>query len=334
MIAAGAAFLLSVGLCRLVLSVGPLDRPDGGRKRQARAVPTAGGLGFAPAALIGWAILAASTPSLLASVEAWSIIILLAGAVIIGVLDDMERLSTRTKFACLAVLAFAAAAASLAARQIPLPGLGDVRAPWLVMAAGSALWVFVVINAVNFVDGANGLAMGALAVMSLCLAAAAPNAAAAPVLIVLAAALAGFLVWNLPGRLYAGDTGAYAAGAAYAGAGLWLVADGALSVWTPAAAAAPILIDVLLTLAWRARAGRNLLEPHRDHAYQLCIRAGWSHERTAAAWWGLAAVAGAIAALASRAGPDAAFWGFWAVIGAGSALWVWQRRTFAPLAAG
>ena len=48
-----------------------------------------------------------------------------------------------------------------------LAGRDVVELPWLIAIAGSAFWLIVVINAVNFMDGANGLAMGMACVAAL-----------------------------------------------------------------------------------------------------------------------------------------------------------------------
>ena len=68
-------------------------------------------------------------------------------------------------------------------------------------------------------------------------------------------AIIGFLIHNLRGKLYAGDAGSLGLGALFASLGL----ISGLQVWTVATLALPFLIDVLMTLIWRAKHGRPWL---------------------------------------------------------------------------
>ncbi len=340
--------IISFVICGLMIRLGPKDAPDGGRKTQARAVPSAGGTGI----LAGLASAGAAAVLLLPDIAARLaeaglvgplVFTLIAG--LLGLADDLFSLPAGRKLGILAAGALLAGLGGPVIETVWLPGWGAVPLPLIVSMAGIALWLFVMANAVNFMDGANGIAMGSTIIMLLALALLVlPVALYAPrsgavvlvfLLVAAAAALGGFLVWNLPGRLYAGDTGALAAGALLAGAGASVAQ--AYSIWVPATLALPFLIDVFMTLIWRARRGEALMQAHRDHAYQLFLRAGWSHLRVAALWWAMTAVC----ALAVLAGPLSGFLGvfgfgwsdglsfgqFIAVLAAGAGLWLWQRLT-------
>ena len=153
-------------------------------------------------------------------------------------------------------------------------------------------------NAVNFMDGANGIAGGALAVALGALglgALAQGEPAVAAAAFAGAAANVGFLPWNLGGRLFQGDAGALFSGFLFAG--LCVVAErGGLYIYFGPLVLLPFLTDVLLTLLWRARRGRSLLEAHRDHLYQLWLsRTGRPHGALA---WRAAAIMGGYGACA------------------------------------
>jgi len=147
-------------------------------------------------------------------------------------------------------------------------------ATWLGIG-GTALWFFVFMNATNFMDGSNGLAMGTLAIMvggvSIHLYGHDQFQDLSVLGILMVAAILGFLFWNLQGKLYAGDAGSLFGGAVFASLGIYAAQDG--NIWFPATLALPFLVDVFMTLIWRAQRGHNLLTPHRHHAYQLFIRA-------------------------------------------------------------
>ncbi|MFN3312093.1 MAG: glycosyltransferase family 4 protein [Hyphomonas sp.] len=346
--------LVSFGVCSLMIRLGPQDAPDGARKMQAAPVPSAGGVGIlaglAAAMLVGLTLLPQVPGAGLGAIAMTGltgplVFVLIAGA--LGYADDCHNLAAKPKLAVLAVGAVLAAILGPQISRIWLPGAaGSGFEVWPVLAvAGVALWLFVMANAVNFMDGANGIALGSAAIMLMALALLAlPGALNSPreggvvVVLILAAAVAavaGFLAWNLAGKLYAGDTGSLAIGAVLAGAGA--VVAQTYSVWVPAALALPFLIDVLLTLAWRAKRGRPLMQAHRDHAYQLLLRAGWRHGQVAGVWWAMTALCAGAVLLAPASGifglfgfswtPSLSFMVFAGLLAFGTGLWTWQRMT-------
>jgi UDP-GlcNAc:undecaprenyl-phosphate GlcNAc-1-phosphate transferase len=305
LLAAAASFVS----CRIVIAAGLTDAPDQLRKMHTKPTPTSGGIGAA----IGFA--ASLALLTLMPVTSWSAALephhalrmgfaataalLLFG---IGLADDMIHLGPRLKMSVFIAASLTAAFVAGAPEAIVL-GDGLRISLWMPLAiVGAALWVFVLMNAVNFMDGANGLAMGAsmialsgLALLSL--RADAPHAAALALCGV--GAIAGFLMWNFPtARLFVGDAGALFVGALAAVASLIAIADGGLSVFTPALLFFPMLADVLLTLAWRVGRRPRLMIGHRDHLYQIGLRAGWPHTRVSLYVW-VATLACTILAVAS-----------------------------------
>lgn len=337
---AGLPLIVSFLVCALMIRLGPQDAPDGGRKTQARAVPSAGGIGVLAGILS--ALLAASlllpsgleSPLLTLSHSALGgplLLVLIAG--LLGYLDDRYNLPAARK---LNVLAAGAILAALLGPQLTvfwLPGAGatGLALPAILAVAGAAVWLFAMANAVNFMDGANGIAMGSAAILLAALAIiAAPPPGGAPgilflILVAAVAALCGLLAWNFPGRLYAGDTGSLAIGALIGAGGLSVAVIH--SVWVAATLVLPVLVDVFLTLIWRARHGRPLMQAHRDHAYQLLLRAGWGHLKVAGLWWGFCLVTSLAAIAGARQGPAMAFGLFCLLLAAGASLWIWQRVT-------
>ncbi len=195
---------------------------------------------------------------------------------VIGALDDLFDIGAKTKLLLQAALALVFATFVAHVEVLPL-GLGlNLPLGPIVGIAGVALWIVVATNAVNFMDGANGVAPGA----QLCLFIATALATqpryplVAEVSMVAALACAGFLPWNLRGRLFQGDAGALFCGFLFAG----------LSLYFGPLILLPFLTDVLLTLAVRARRGQSLLQAHRDHLYQLWLRQDSKPSHIALAW--------------------------------------------------
>lgn len=340
-------FAISLLVCALMIELGPRDAPDGGRKTQAAPVPSSGGMGVLAGLLASVAALAAIGSPMIGwlftpPLAGVAVFMLLAG--LLGWADDVFNLSARLKLVVLLGGALAAVLIGPQPATLWIAGSGVVI-PLGLGIAGAAAFIFVMANAVNFLDGANGLAMGTasiiLALLALLLA---PDAiytsgvrASASLMMLLSAAvaaLAGFLFWNLRGVLFAGDAGSLSVGGLIGGASALFAVNGPVLV--PLTLCLPVLIDVFLTLAWRARRGRPLMQAHRDHAYQLLLRAGWKHGQVARLWWGMTAACG----VAVLAGPLAAATGiygapslpmdvivFCAMLLLGSGLWLRQRQT-------
>lgn len=337
---AAVPLIVSFLVCALMIRLGPKDAPDGGRKTQSRPVPSAGGVGILAgmcAALFGASLLqpgGLGNPLATLAQTALAgpmLLVLIAG--LLGFADDKLNLPAGRKLLVLAAASVLAAIYGPHVHRFWLPGadgLGHVI-PVFIAIAGAALWLFIVSNAVNFMDGANGIALGSCAILLAALAViTAPPAGGAPgilflLLVAAVASICAFLAWNLTGQLFAGDTGSLAMGALIGAAGLSTAV--LHSVWVPATLVLPILIDVLLTLVWRGRLGRPLMQAHRDHAYQLFLRAGWPHVQVAALWWGFCLITSLAAITGARQGPATAFGLFALLLSTGMVLWIWQRIT-------
>ncbi|MEO9971140.1 MAG: hypothetical protein ABJG15_15185 [Hyphomonadaceae bacterium] len=340
------AFLVSLVLCRLVMAIAPKDAPDGGRKTQTIAIPTSGGIAIGSAIGIVWIAFLMLSPQLIhasgfeqksigngalfSDGKGHALISLSLAVLLIGALDDRYAVPTKPKFAALAIASLLAGMFGAYVDGIFFP-VADAYFPlatWLGIG-GTGIWLFVMMNATNFMDGSNGLAMGTLAIMLCGLAAYFHiesthfSGLLAGLATLTIAAILGFMFWNLQSKLYAGDAGSLSGGAMFAGLGIYAAQDG--NIWFPATLALPFLVDVFMTLIWRAKQGHNLLTPHRHHAYQLFIRSGWGHIRTALLWWGLSGICAVAALWAAGDSKSTSAFVFLGMLALGCVLWVLQR---------
>jgi Fuc2NAc and GlcNAc transferase len=290
------AFLASAGLSglarRYAQAHGLLDLPN---ERSSHSVPTprGGGLAIAAVVLAGLVLLA-----LMGRVGPRLALALGGGGALVaavGWVDDRRGLSVSVR-----LMAHVAAAAWTVAwlRGMPLltVGAGAVH----LGVGGALLAVLGVVwltNLYNFMDGIDGLAAAEAVTVGLLgtLLLAPREPSLALVALLLAAAAAGFLVWNWsPARLFMGDVGSGFLGFFFGGlamasenvhavpALLWLVLLG------------PFFVDATVTLLWRMARGERWAAGHRSHAYQRAVQAGWSHRRVTGAVIGLSAGLGVL----------------------------------------
>lgn len=249
-----ASLLVTAGLAPLVRAQlggrGFLDMPNH-RSSHTVPVPRAGGLACLAGVLVGGLWSHNTSMSKLWVVLGSAVVLAL-----LGLADDRTDLPPRTR---LAAQACTGALAGLA-----------LQAP-LLMIVGM-LCVPTIVNAVNFMDGINGITAVTMTVWGASAAWAGHVAGSGP-LFALGAATAGaalgFLPFNVlkPG-LFLGDVGSYLFGG--------LVAAGSLLGWHEHARiwplAAPLCIyavDTSTTLVRRALRGERLTDAHRGHVYQL-----------------------------------------------------------------
>jgi UDP-GlcNAc:undecaprenyl-phosphate GlcNAc-1-phosphate transferase len=214
--------------------------------------------------------------------------------------DDMRDLSAKLRLAAQCGAALVAVGSGLVVTRLSIPYVGIVELGW----AGPLLtlvWIVGCTNAVNFMDGLDGLVGGTLLVVAaaLCVVAADQQGwfvyAAA---LFLAAGFAGFLPFNLhPARIFMGDVGSQFAG--FVMAVLAVSAsrfDGQqLSFLLVPLLMFGLLFDAGFTLVRRAAMGERVLSAHRTHLYQLAQRSGVPVRAVAAVHWGFAAFHAALA---------------------------------------
>ena len=274
----GLLALLSAAVVRLMMSAGVVDLPDA-RKAHDRPVPKGGGLGVVAAVVAGAAVRGAE------GLGAFHPLALAAGVglALLALLDDARDFRFTVKLGAQVVAAVLAVAAGAVLHRVDLPGLGGLELGWWSVPV-TLCWILFTTNAVNFIDGLNGLAAGASLLAAAALAALTADAAAAAACLSLAAGLAGFLPFNYPrARIFMGDVGSQLCGFLLA---VLSVSGGGVPSLAGPVLLFGILFDVAFTLARRALAGERVWEPHRGHLYQIVQRAGMPAWLVALVHWG------------------------------------------------
>jgi Fuc2NAc and GlcNAc transferase len=268
---------LTVRFRRVALARGILDVPVA-RSSHAAATPRGGGVSIVVAMVAALALLAAG-----GVVPRIQVVGLLGGGLlvaVVGFLDDMAHVPVVWRL----VTHFVAAAWVLVwLGGLPLlPQLPFLRAwPWTALVLG-ALYIVWVLNLVNFMDGIDGLA-GTEAV-TVCLGGSLLYVLRAPwspelvVVLVVAAAAAGFLPWNWPpARVFMGDVGSGFLGLVLAALSVQAGRVAPALFWGWAILLGTFVVDATLTLLRRMVRGDRWFEAHRIHAYQHAA-SRWGHQ--------------------------------------------------------
>ncbi len=290
--AAVAAAVVSLALLPLVIrllrAAGALDVPTL-RSSHRTATVRGGGLAVVPALLVGTGTAGGLGRDLALPVLA------VAAAAAVGLAEDLRGVPVVARLVLLL--------AAVGPLALLLPGSTGVR---LVAGAVVAVAALAVVNATNFMDGINGITAAQAVAIGLTDAALAHRAGlahAAALAVATAGAAVGFAPFNVTrARVFLGDCGSYALGAAFAGLAVTLLAAGL----PPEAVLAPLgiaLVDTGTTLLRRARAGEPWHLPHRTHVYQRLTDTGLGHTQVSGLVLALVLASSALGACSLAAAP-------------------------------
>lgn len=269
------ALILALCLCpvarRVGETLGVVDHPSLDElKIHTRPVSLLGGVAVVLATLGALAALPAGYP----------IVILVAALVALGggLVDDVRPLSPLPR---VLILTVSGGILAVEIRSEPAVALGAIGVIMLVLACA---------NAVNLMDGQDGLAGGLGVLAGLGLAAVSATLGLedpAYLALALAGALGGFLVWNRPpARIFLGNSGAYAVGVLLAAVAMMITVS---SGWRGLLASGMVLgafvFETCFTVVRRRVSGDALTRGDRAHSYDLlAIRLG-SRTRSTLVFW-------------------------------------------------
>ncbi|MCG8478706.1 MAG: undecaprenyl/decaprenyl-phosphate alpha-N-acetylglucosaminyl 1-phosphate transferase [Spirochaetales bacterium] len=262
------------------------------RKIHTEATPRIGGIGifiaFVVASILGLFMLRDATAQ-------WppvpSILMLLAGLTLIhglGVYDDFVNLPAIIKFLVQLLAGGLVALSGAVLRVIELPMVNVITLPEWLAVLTTVFWVVSIANAVNLIDGADGLAGGVSLFAALfmgLIAAGQGNIGTAIFAFALVGSLAGFLLFNFPpARIFMGDGGSLTLG--YLLAVLPLLGLRGGEIGTAPIAIFPILtllyvpiVDTILAIARRAIRGLPLHAADKEHIHHRLIDRGFYGRR-------------------------------------------------------
>lgn len=290
---------------RFAYVIGAVDVPKDKRRVHKRPTPRIGGLaiifGFAVAVLVAF------------SRDDWTrqTIGSLAGAgilAVLGIVDDCKELGAKLKF----VVQIAAALVVIYVGDIRIAFFSNpnvfseashIMLPYWMSVVVTVLWIVFITNAVNFIDGLDGLAAGVSAIMSMSLvfiAISYHNYTIAIMGLALMGSCFGFLPFNFnPAKIFMGDTGSTFLGFMLA----VLSVQGLFKSYAVISFAVPIimlglpLFDAMFAMIRRILSGKSPMVADRGHLHHRLYDMGFSQKQTVFILYAISGVLGITAIL-------------------------------------
>ena len=304
-VAMAVAFVLTPVVKSFAQKVGAMDVPKDSRRMHKVPIPRLGGL----AIFLGFMV----SVILFADINRQMQGILMGAAVIVvlGVIDDIMPLPAWLKFIVQILAALIAVYYGVRIESISNPNVFSDQ-PYLVLGGWSipitVLWIVLITNSVNLIDGLDGLAVGVSTICSLTMLAIAvmvsePNVAI--VVAALAGGCIGFLPYNInPAKIFMGDTGATFLGFILA----TLSVQGLFKFYAVVSFAVPFLIlglpifDTVFAFIRRAVKGQNPMHADRSHVHHRLIDMGLSQKQAVAILYVISAILGVCAVVLTTSG--------------------------------
>jgi UDP-GlcNAc:undecaprenyl-phosphate GlcNAc-1-phosphate transferase len=241
---------------------------------------------------------------------------LFAGGLVIaalGVWDDLRGTTARSKFLVQFAVAAFMYAAGFRIDHISNPYGEAIQLGWLALPF-TMLWIAGVVNAMNLIDGLDGLA-GGVALIAIATTFAMAALRGEPLMILFTAALAGavlgFLIYNFnPASIFMGDTGSMFLGFVLATTSIQtnLKAQTTVALVVPIIALGFPIADTLLAMARRAARGVPLFSADRGHIHHRLQDLGLSQRKTVLVLYGASILLGGAALAVSHASSSQTTW--------------------------
>lgn len=304
----GGLAVFSGIIVRLMIAVRVPDVPDP-RKAHIITTPKSGGVGIVCAFLLGVTLLYRyGHESRLPNTYFLGIIAAAVLIALVSLLDDVRNMPYTVKLGGQLLAAVVAVASGFWLHDLNLPYYGIVELGWLGPVLTICFLLFLT-NALNFIDGLNGLAGGVTLISCLFLAAIAGPLGGFFIYtasLLLAGGVLGFLPFNFPkGRIFMGDVGSQFCGFIMALLGIAAARFDQIqmSFLLVPFLLSGVLYDVTFTLVRRLLAHENIARAHNGHLYQVVCRAGLPAPYVALIHW-LFVIIGGLSAIAFISVPE------------------------------
>ncbi|WP_010094816.1 glycosyltransferase family 4 protein [Ornithinibacillus scapharcae] len=283
-----AALIITPYVIKLAFKIGAVDEPNE-RKVHTKAMPRLGGLAIFLSFMLGVLVFLPDT------MEAWPIIVGACVIVITGILDDLYQLSPKVKMLGQLIAALITVLAGIQIEFITLPSGQIIEFGYFAVPL-TIFWIVGITNAINLIDGLDGLAAGVSSIVLLTisgLALSMGNPLIALLGFILLGSTLGFLVFNFhPAKIFMGDTGSLFLGymiSVLAVTGLFKNVA-MFSLIIPIIVLGVPIIDTTFAIIRRIVQKKPLSAPDKWHLHHCLIRLGFSHRKAVILIYGMSAL--------------------------------------------
>ncbi|KRM89292.1 undecaprenyl-phosphate alpha-N-acetylglucosaminephosphotransferase [Liquorilactobacillus vini DSM 20605] len=286
---------------RLAFKIGAVDNPNARRVNKI-PMPTMGGLAiFLSFNFVNFFLLRQQYPTQ----QLWTLLVAEIVILATGIIDDIYELSPRQKLigeTLAALVVFFLCGIKMT--TLTLPFLGSIELGWLSLPV-TVIWILAITNAVNLIDGLDGLAAG-VAIIALATSGITGylflNVAGTYVSIMmftLVAAIAGFLPYNFhPAKIYLGDTGALFIGFMIAVFSLYGLKNATfITIVIPVIILGVPITDTVYAILRRILNKKPISQADKHHLHHRLMEIGLSHTQTVLVIYGIALIFSFIALL-------------------------------------
>ena len=298
--ALAVAFLIAFAATPAVMSlahkINAIDVPRDKRRVHKKPTPLIGGLAIFYGFIIS-VLCFAELDRETAGILIGSVII-----VTVGMIDDAIDMKAIVKLLCQIIAAVIVVYSGVRIEQFANPfarwfgGPPYIYMNYWISVAVTVIWIVGICNAVNLIDGLDGLAVGVSSIAAICmliLTLLSQNVNVAIITAAVAGACFGFLPYNFnPAKIFMGDTGALFLGYILA----CISIQGFLKLSAIISFAVPIIVlglpifDTLFAIVRRVLTGRSPMSPDRGHLHHRLLDMGFSQKQTVAILYTITAV--------------------------------------------
>ncbi|WP_138419883.1 glycosyltransferase family 4 protein [Aquibacillus sediminis] len=284
-IAMAVAFVLAIVITPFVIKfaikIGAVDQPND-RKVHKKIMPRMGGLAIYLSFVIGFLIFLPQT------ISAWPIFVGAFIIILTGFIDDLKEISAKAKLSgqLLAALVTVLGGVQIDFVTLPFNLLGGRIEFGFLAIPITILWIVGITNAINLIDGLDGLAAGVSSIALLTISGLAITMGEPLIALVgfiMLGSTLGFLVFNFhPAKIFMGDTGSLFLGymvSVLATMGLFKNVA-VFSLVVPIIILAVPIIDTLFAIIRRIVHNKPLSSPDKLHLHHCLLRLGFSHRQT------------------------------------------------------
>ena len=300
------SYLFTPPVKKFAHKVGAIDVPKDNRRMHKEPIPRLGGLAIFGAFLCSILIFGKLDQQMLC---------VLLGAimiVVLGIFDDIMALGAKLKF----VVQIVAAAIPVCIGGLQISLLTDLNpfsdSPYFHLGIFAIpvtiLWIVGITNAVNLIDGLDGLAVGVSSIAAITMLAVAlltGDMVIAITMAALAGACIGFMPYNLnPAKIFMGDTGSTFLGYMLATMSIM----GLFKFYAVISFAVPFLIlglpifDTASAIIRRLAEGRSPMSPDRGHVHHKLIDMGFNQKQAVAILYAISGTLGLTAVVLTSSG--------------------------------